>query len=92
MAHCSLCPLNRALISFSEPKGLFPSYREGKATLHSREDLHIHHGEWTSSIAVGSRSLVETVKILLAIRAKGRDALGSKKGYQLREGPIENPL
>jgi putative transposase len=41
--------------------------------------------EWTSSIAVGSRSYVEQVKAILGFRAKGRDVIGGNEGYQLRE-------
>jgi putative transposase len=42
--------------------------------------------EWTGSIAVGSRSFIETVKSLLGLRAKGREVMEGEKGYQLREG------
>jgi hypothetical protein len=41
--------------------------------------------EWTGSIAVGSRSFVDTVKTLLGFRAKGRDVIGGGAGYNLRE-------
>jgi len=44
-------------------------------------------GEWTGSIAVGSRSFVQIVKALLGFRAKGREVIESGEGYQLREGP-----
>lgn len=43
-------------------------------------------GEWTGSVAVGSKPFVEKVKELLGFRAKGRDVVGSSEGYQLREG------
>lgn len=46
--------------------------------------------EWTSSIAVGSRSLVEHVKALLGYRAEGRDVIGGNEGYPLREGSASN--
>ncbi len=46
----------------------------------------IRQEEWTSSIAVGSRSFVEHVKALLGFRAKGREVIGGSGGYQLREG------
>ncbi len=42
--------------------------------------------EWTSSIAVGNRSFVETVKAHLGYRAKGREVREVDEGYQLREG------
>ena len=41
--------------------------------------------EWTSSIAVGSKAFVEDVKARLRFRAKGRDAVETGEGYQLRE-------
>ena len=40
---------------------------------------------WMGSIAVGSRAFVEQVKALLGLRAKGREAIESNEGYQLRE-------
>ena len=43
--------------------------------------------EWTGSIAVGSRSFIESVKERLGFRAKGRDIIESAEGYQLRESP-----
>ncbi|UCD81495.1 MAG: transposase, partial [Desulfobacterales bacterium] len=43
--------------------------------------------EWTGSIAVGSRSFIESVKASLGFRAKGRDVIESGEGYQLRESP-----
>ena len=43
--------------------------------------------EWTGSIAVGSRSFIESVKASLGFRAKGRDLIESAKRYQLRERP-----
>jgi len=49
------------------------------------EGEKIRQEEWTSSIAVGSRSFVEHVKALLGFRAKGRDVIGGSEGYQLRE-------
>ena len=43
--------------------------------------------EWTGSVAVGSKSFIESVKASLAFRAKGRDVIQSGEGYQLRESP-----
>jgi hypothetical protein len=45
--------------------------------------------EWSKSIAVGSRSFVETVKQFLGIRAKGRDVVEGGQGYQLREAAAD---
>lgn len=41
--------------------------------------------EWTSSIAVGSKSFVETIKERLGFKAIGRDIQGGDGAYQLRE-------
>ena len=46
----------------------------------------IRQEEWTSSLAVGSRSFVENVKAHLGFRAKGRDVIGGNEGYHLWEG------
>jgi hypothetical protein len=43
--------------------------------------------EWTGSVAVGSKSFIESVKASLSFRAKGRDVIPSGEGYQLRESP-----
>ena len=43
--------------------------------------------EWTSSVAVGSKSFIENVKARLGFRAKGRNVVEGGKGYQLRESP-----
>jgi len=43
--------------------------------------------EWTGSVAVGSKSFIESVKASLGFRAKGRDVIESGEGYQLRESP-----
>ena len=43
--------------------------------------------KWTGSIAVGSRSFINKVKVLLGFRANGRKVEGVEKGYQPREGP-----
>ena len=47
------------------------------------------HDEWSKSIAVGSRSFVETLKHFLGIRAKGRDVVEGGQGYQLREAAAD---
>ena len=43
--------------------------------------------EWTESIAVGNRSIIEKLKALLGFRAKGRKVQEGGEGYQLREDP-----
>jgi len=42
-------------------------------------------GEWTDSIAVGSKAFIEKVKSLLGFKAKGRDVVKGAEGYHLRE-------
>jgi putative transposase len=42
-------------------------------------------GEWTDSIAVGSKAFIEKVKSLLGFKANGRDIVKSDEGYHLRE-------
>jgi len=49
--------------------------------------LKEHQDEWTGSIAVGSKSFIESVKASLGFRAKGRNVIQSGEGYQLRESP-----
>ena len=68
-----------------------------KATLHSRnahrelvnESLaagkNIRQNQWTESIAVGSKSFIETIKEKLGILAKGRKILEIDGGFHLRE-------
>jgi hypothetical protein len=41
--------------------------------------------EWTASIDVGSKSLIENVKAQLRFRAKGRDVIAAGERYQLRQ-------
>ena len=40
---------------------------------------------WTQSIAVGSRTFVETMKEALGFRAKGRKIIGADDTFELRE-------
>ena len=42
-------------------------------------------GEWTESIAVGSKAFIEKVKSVLGFKAKGRDIIKGDEGYHLRE-------
>ena len=48
--------------------------------------------EWTGSVAVGSKSFIESVKASLGFRAKGRNIIQSGEGYQLRESPASYKL
>jgi hypothetical protein len=42
-------------------------------------------GEWTGSVAAGSKSFIEPVRQSLGFRAKGREIIESSEGYQQRE-------
>lgn len=42
-------------------------------------------GEWTDSIAVGSKSFIVKVKSALGFKVKGRDVIEGVEGYHLRE-------
>lgn len=44
--------------------------------------------QWTESIAVGSKSFIETIQGELGARAKGRKVLESESGFQLRENMV----
>ena len=48
------------------------------------------HGDWTSSIAVGSKAFVKNLKTRLSYRAKGRDVVAAGEGYYLRESLISS--
>jgi putative transposase len=52
---------------------------------HLADGATVRQDKWTGSIAVGSRSFIESVKANLGFRAKGRDVIGTDAGYQLRE-------
>jgi len=41
--------------------------------------------KWTEAIAVGNKAFVKATLKRLAIKAKGRKIVGSKKSYELRE-------
>jgi hypothetical protein len=46
-----------------------------------------HQDEWTGSVAVESKFIIESVKAMLGFRARGRDVIKSGEGYPLRESP-----
>ena len=46
--------------------------------------------QWTCSIAVGRKFIMENVKALLRFRAKGRDVIEGDGWYQLRENPVSH--
>ena len=45
-------------------------------------------GKWTESIAVGSKSFIETTIKRLGIKARGRKIFGNDKSYELREPAV----
>jgi len=46
---------------------------------------NIRQNQWTESIAVGSKSFIETIKEKLGILANGRKIIENDGGFQLRE-------
>jgi putative transposase len=54
---------------------------------HLRDGAKERQDEWTGSVAVGSKSFIESVRESLGFRAKGRDVIESGEGYQLSESP-----
>ncbi len=50
-----------------------------------KDGINSRQGEWTESIAVGSKSFVEEIKEKLNVRAKGRNAIEAGRAFQLRE-------
>jgi len=52
---------------------------------HLRNGKKERQGEWTDSIAVGSKGFIETVKSRLGFKAKGRDIVKGEQGCHLRE-------
>jgi hypothetical protein len=60
---------------------------KGWVEAHLADGAKERHDEWTGSVAVGSKSCIESVKASLGFRANGRDVIESDEGYQLRERP-----
>ncbi len=54
-----------------------------EASLQVNESKRESH--WTESLAVGSKSFIEELKMKLGFKAKGRSITGSNGDYQLRE-------
>ena len=81
------------LIDYERLQGLLgpDSYNQLRRSHKGWVEEHLEGGakerqdEWTDSIAVGSRSFIESVNASLGFRAKGRDVIQSGEGYQLRE-------
>ena len=60
---------------------------KGWVEKHLEDGTKGRQDEWTGSVAVGSKSFIESVKASLGFRARGRDVIESGDGYQLRESP-----
>jgi REP element-mobilizing transposase RayT len=81
------------LIDYERLQGLFGAgtYAELKSSHRGWIEEYLgdakkgRQGEWTDSIAVGSRAFTERVKSLLGFKAKGRDIIKGEEGYHLRE-------
>jgi len=81
------------LIDYERLQGLFGAgtYAELKSSHRGWIEEYLgdakkgRQGEWTDSIAVGSRAFPERVKSLLGFKAKGRDIIKGEEGYHLRE-------
>lgn len=84
------------MIDYQRLQGLFGSESNEKLReIHKEwieeylgEGSQIRQGEWTDSIAVGSRTFIKKVKALLGFRAMGRDVIEGGDGYQLRQGNV----
>ena len=72
----------------------FDSYDEVKIYHKRWVDDYLENGnktrddKWTMSIAVGNRSFVERVKLLMGVLAIGRKSIGAGESYQLREPSV----
>jgi len=81
------------LIDYERLQGLFGvgTYDELKSSHRGWIEEYLgdgrkgRQGEWTDSIAVGSKAFIEKVKSLLGFKAKGRDIVKGDEGYHLRE-------
>jgi len=61
--------------------------RKGWVEEHLGDGAKQRQDELTGSVAVGSKSFIESVRESLGFRVKGRDVIQSGEGYQLRESP-----
>jgi len=81
------------LIDYARLQGLFGAgtYAELKSSHRGWIEEYLgdgrkgRQGEWTDSIAVGTRAFIEKVKSLRGFKAKGRDIVKGDEGYHLRE-------
>jgi hypothetical protein len=74
----------RDLLNFSSMQDLAAAYRgwvEGSLS----KGMHFRDARWTESVAVGSEGFVTATKEKLGVKAKGREVIGAKGSYELRE-------
>jgi hypothetical protein len=77
----------RAFLGF-ESYGLVKSYHNKWVNEYLDNGNNIRDDKWTKSIAVGSRGLIEGVKSILGVRAKGRKGKETGGSSQLREASM----
>ena len=63
-------------------------YHKGWVEEHLENGNNKRDDKWTMSIAVGNRSFVESVKLLMGTLAIGRNSIESGKSFQLRESAV----
>lgn len=73
------------LLIGSESYDNFKSSHRGWVEEYLGNGAEGRQNEWTSSIAVGSKTFIEKVKSQLGFKAKGRDVIEGVEGYQIRE-------
>ena len=81
------------LVDYEKLQGLFGArtYDQLKTSHRGWIDEYLgdgrkgRQGEWTDSIAVGSKAFIEKVKSLLGFKARGRDIVKGDEGYHLQE-------
>ena len=84
------------LIDYEKLQGLLGagSYAQLRRSHKGWVEEHLGDGvkerqdEWTGSVAVGSKSFVESVKASLGFRAKGRNVIQSGEGISCGRAPL----
>jgi len=72
------------LLSISSIELLLQEYKRCEDEALARAE-QVRESKWTESVAVGSRSFVETIKTKLGVRAKRRSFSGTEDEVALRE-------
>lgn len=63
---------------------------KGRVEEHLGDGAKGRQDKWTDSVAVGSKSFIESVKASLGFRVRGRDVIESGEGYPLGESSAPN--